>query len=621
MSGIGGLWQRRGTAQVQEALAALMAALAPYGPDGSGQWVQGGVGLGHQRLIITPESRHEQPPIVEAAALVITADVRLDNREALGRACDMTPAEQAQLSDSRLILRAYHKWGRACPAHLVGDFAFAIWDGPARTLFCARDHIGARPFYYSLTPERFVFASDIDGVLAVPGASTRLNEAYVAAYLTDRFFYHSEYIFFEALRKLPPGHSLTVQTDTTRLERYWFPERLPEVRLSCDAEYAEAFLDLYTQAVHARLRTVQAVGVHLSGGLDSSSTAVLAARNLRQQGKSPPAAFCWQPPPAGAPQPGSEHALIQAVCDQEGLTPHYQTLTADDIIAVWQRDPARGPVTSTLLHEQLVQQQAAAQGIRVLLSGWGGDEGIAFNGRGYFAGLLAQGQWRRLYQESQARGGRVWPFIFWNALVPLLPGWAQRLGKTIRHGPPGRSQTSSYLHPDVARRVRPLRPRPVRTTGVRSTQLDLLAFGHLTERIEAWGAHGARHHLVYGYPLLDRRLLEFALGLPPEQFRRGKWSRWLMRTTLEKLLPAEICWHRDKRDPIRLQQLFDALPGAMAMVRHRLEARPTPPARAMYLDLTRLRQDLTRAQAPAPDASGSPLAPAVLTQAVQLLDF
>ena len=112
--------------------------------------------------------------------------MRLDNRRDLLTALGL-PA-WTTLPDSRLILSAWQKWGRDCPRYLIGDFAFAIWDARQRTLFCARDHIGARPSLLRLTPERLVFASDIRGVLAVPEVSDRLDEDYVAAIVAGEGF-------------------------------------------------------------------------------------------------------------------------------------------------------------------------------------------------------------------------------------------------------------------------------------------------------------------------------------------------------------------------------------------------------------------------------------------------
>jgi asparagine synthase (glutamine-hydrolysing) len=135
--------------------------------------------------------------------------------------------------------------------------------------------------------------------------------------------------------------------------------------------------------------------------------------------------------------------------------------------------------------------------------------------------------------------------------------------------------------------------------------------------MESWAAHGAKHNLVYRYPLLDRRLLEFALSLPPEQYRRGTWSRWLMRNALQHILPRDICWNLDKSDGARVGNARPVVREGMARVGHQLAGRAAPPSRAGYVDYRRLVQHLT---AEGLVSSGTPRFRNARA-AVQLLDF
>ena len=125
---------------------------------------------------------------------------------------------------------------------------------------------------------------------------------------------------------------------------------------------------------------------------------------------------------------------------------------------------------------------------------------------------------------------------------------------------------------------------------VRRSQVRLLQFPHLSVRIEGWAASGARRGIEYRYPLLDRRLLEFALGLPAAQFRRGRWGRWLMRHALRTVLPPEVCWHASKTDPGRFASMRDAFFGAVPAIREELAG--AAPSRAGYVDMARLLESL-----------------------------
>ena len=530
-----------------------------------------------------------------AAGVWLAADARLDDRDALCDALGVAATERGTLADAELILRAWLRWGEDCPRHLLGDYAFALWDVRRRTLFCARDHIGARPFYYALPGEGIVFASAVEAVLAAPGVSQALDEGVVASHLARGPIDDSR-TFFAAVRKLPPGHALCAEwtpqgSRRTRIARYWRPEQTPLAVPASDDAYAEQLRHLYAQAVRDRLRGCEAgtVGAHLSGGLDSSSIAVYAARELRRQGQPPPLAFDWLPALEDAPpkpEHAREYALVDAVCAQEGLQVVHGALSAADVVDVLRRDGAL-PGVHIHVNEEIVQRHAAARGVRVLLSGWGGDECVSSNGLGHWQHLLLSGRWRQLAAECRDQEDAAVRFLARIALPLVHPRLLVTLMR-LRDGLPVRRRW--LIDPAFARRAKLPAASAWRAIGVRRTALGLLEAGHLVDRIEGWAASGARRGIEYRYPLLDRRLLEFALGLPPEQFRRGRWGRWLFRHAHTRMLPAEVCWNRIKSDPARSEPLRDAIGEALPAIRQRLAAHP--PTRASYVDMRRLREHL-----------------------------
>ena len=603
-------------------IAPMLAALAGYGAHVD-EWAAGPVAFGCRRR---PSEEGGDPPLCFEPGLAVAADARLDDREALCDVLGVPRAARAGLADGTLILRAWRRWGRECPKHLLGDYAFALWDAEQRILFCARDHIGARPFYYAVAAEGFVFAGAVEGVLAGPGVSGALDEASVAEYLTSIGLLTHTRTFFRAVRKLPPGHTLAVPWDPrqgavslrapVRPERYWRPEDAPRARPAGDDAYAEEFLALYTRAVRDRLRGSGPVGVHLSGGLDSSSIAALAARELRRRGCPPPLAFSWLPPVGDegpAPAHAREYALIDAVCAREGLQVLHRTPGAADVAAVLRRDGAY-PGVHVHVNEEVVQREAEARGVRVLLSGWGGDEGASFNGRGHIEHLLLSGRWVRLVSECRARGMGPRHFLFSYVFALAFPGLALEVQR-LRRGKGLRSRRG-VIDPAFRRRMRPRPEALPRYLDVRRSQLWLLQSAHLAERIEGWAASGARRGIEYRYPLLDRRVVELALGLPPEQFRRGRWSRWLMRHALRAVLPPEVCWNPGKEDPARYEPVREAFLQALPSVREALAARTAPPSRAGYVDMPRLLDSLD-----AERLRASPRGAPLIAPALQFLDW
>ena len=547
------------------------------------------------------------------------ADAHLVDRETLCDALGVPHRERAAITDRTLILNAYRRWGEGCPNHLLGEYAFVVWDAGTRTIFCARDHIGCRPFYYAWTRDRFIFASTIEAVLAAPDVSDEWDEPVLASYLTQVIVTTTTRTLFAAVRKLPPGHSLTVETTPSRgfsmrLERHWRPEGVPRARPAGDDDVAAEFLDLYAKAVKDRLRGGP-VGMHLSGGLDSSSIAVLAAKELRRQGRPSPPAFTWlRPLGDGAPSRthAPEYSRIDAVAAREGLQVyHCQVLCPEDYVSLIRRDCIYPQFFSLL--EERVCSRAAELGTRVLLSGAGGDACVSFNGRGYYEELLLRGRWRQLATECSARGENPVSFIARIVLRTVSPALVRHLAR--RRLPRGRRW---LISPEFARRVRPL-PNHSETfseVGVRRIQLRLLQ-GGIPLFLESHAERGARHSIEYRHPLLDRRLLEFALGLPPTQFRRGRWNRWLMRSALVPILPSEIVWNQNKQDPARCEPQIDSETEALSLIRRELAARIGTLDRSRYVDVPRLLESLDAARFRSPRR----LWPAQIRSALHVLDL
>ena len=193
------------------------------------------------------------------------------------------------------------------------------------------------------------------------------------------------------------------------------------------------------------------------------------------------------------------------------------------------------------------------------------------------------------------RSRRPLAAILVRVALPLVWPGMDRVVRELREGRwPSRNR--SFIDPGFARRVRRLPAPRVVCAGARQMQIRLIRNGHLAERMDGWAASGARRGIEYGYPLLDRRVLEFALGLPPEQYRRGPANRCLMRRALGALLPAPVCRYVDKRDPIRYGAFLRAVDGSLPVVRRILAARSEPPARSAYLDMPRLAASLESAR-------------------------
>ena len=205
MSGIFGVFNRNRAPVNPAELAGMHAIYAQWFDEDRGQWIDGNIGLGHTMQWNTPESSLEKLPAEQGergSRLVITSHTRLDNREELIDKLNMRKPIDT-VADSELILAAYRKWREECPRHLLGDFAFRIWDEGSRRLFCARDHMGIQPLFYRAVNSQFTFANNIEPLVKGCFSSPQLKLETVAKFLRDGENYSATDTFFEEVFQLP----------------------------------------------------------------------------------------------------------------------------------------------------------------------------------------------------------------------------------------------------------------------------------------------------------------------------------------------------------------------------------------------------------------------------------
>lgn len=601
MSGIAGIVARSGQPVNEATLGKMIEAIGHRGPDRSGAWADGVIGLAHCMLETTPESvKERQPARLETPDLTITADARIDNRAELAEALWLTPPDLAESSDSALILRAYAKWGIDCPSHLIGDFAFAIWDGTERRLFAARDGTGVKPLYYHVGAGRFAFASEIKGILALPGTSVRINEDRLAALLIGDFRDQSATAYSDILR-LPPAHRMTYQGGDIRTGRYWSLDADREFRCADRRDYVEGFREIFTEAVRTRIRSAYPVATALSGGLDSSSITVVAAKLREEQGLHPPLACSAVFPTVARLHPAiDERRHVDAV--RRGARVAARDVRADMIRPMTDTayDEDEPWPAHSLYMSHRIFDTLNSEGARVYVTGHGGDDMVSF-GDDHYVELLNRGDWSGFAELARAVSGRVgispqrqfWYFgegaftsfaqarrwrhmlagaravggalsipasriLYRTAVKPFLPGSILSAVGALRGAPSGTADPSyplrSVLSPAFARKLR-IKERwrdqhlPRRSTS-RSTRAALAS--SLTESgmwefvATVLGHASARRGIEQRFPYYDRRVLEYCIALPHDLKIHNGWPRSLLREAFDGLLPPEVQWRIDK---------------------------------------------------------------------------
>lgn len=480
--------------------------------------------------------------------LTLCADARLDNRAELAEKLGIPDDAMPAMPDSRLILEAYRRWGADSPKQLLGDFAFAIYDKTAQRLFCARDHIGIRPFFYYWIDGSIAFCTLRPPLMASCPVTPTPNDSFIVAAFIRCHTELAQTVANEILR-LPPAHSLTLDASGLHLQRYWQPESLPELKLADENEYARALREVFSQAVACRTVTDRRVGSHLSSGVDSGAVTVLAARELRKQGKSP-LPFAWTHAPESSPvKPGDERALIQDICRQENLECRYSDLTAEEALRLYHEAiPVWGD--SQFLPELKHLANYAHEDCRIVLSGWGGDELTSFNGnRVYLADLLRRKGWLSLLKTTlQMRIKRLgglrsmakevfYPFIPEPLYARYFKLPVLRISESLIH-----PALVSIVHTESRKRHR------WHQRDVKAFQRRYLIEGFLLYRTEAWAELGEMHGVNYLYPVFDKRVVEFVLSLPTDQLCRHGWRRYIFRNAMDGVLPPSVRWNRTKAE-------------------------------------------------------------------------
>jgi asparagine synthase (glutamine-hydrolysing) len=598
MSGIIGIYYLDDRPVDREDLERMLDTLAHRGPDGADIWIDGAVGFGHRMLWTTPESLLEKLPFVnQTGNLVISADCRIDNRDELIYVLQFDYCPPEKITDSQLILAAYEKWGEQCPEHLLGDFAFAIWDKQKQILFCARDHMGVKPFYYHYQTGRiFAFGSEIKALLCLQEIPRQLNEVKVGDYLAANLQDKSN-TFYQDIFRLPPASSLTVNAKGIQIQSYWTLDPKRELRLNSDEEYAEALREIFAEAVRCRLRSAFTVGSHLSGGLDSSSITCMARQLLIQEGKNR-SLHTFSNIFDAVPE-SDERSFIEAVIAQGDMIPHY--VHADEMgplsnleeIFRYQDEVISAP-THFLAWE--LNDAAHKTGARVVLDGFDGDNTIS-HGDGYFAELANKGEWATFAVEAEAlrelvgaspmsilryygltcleQLARRWKWVAFvretnqilqyfnisrrqiflrHGLKPLLPQFVLKVWHFLRGHNQPESNANAIINPSFAKRiglekrVQAFENRSSQPLTERESHCRDLTSGILTQALEISDHYAAAFGLEVRHPFMDKRLLEFCLSLPAEQKLHKGWSRLVMRRAMKNVLPEEVQWRRGKSD-------------------------------------------------------------------------
>jgi asparagine synthase (glutamine-hydrolysing) len=560
MCGIVGVVARQRGGDVAPAVVRdMLASIAHRGPDGTGTHFAGPAALGHQRLAIIDLETGHQPMSNEDGSLWITFNGEIYNYVELRQ--ELSRHHQFRTrSDTEVILHLYEELGERCLDRLNGMFSFAIWDIRQQRLFAARDRLGVKPFYWALTPDALLFASEPKAILATGLVSAEVDHSALEEYLTFQFCL-GESTLFRGIRKLEPGHFLSFRPERDRepaITPYW------ALRFELDFDHTEEYFrrslsELVNDAVRIQLRSDVPIGAHCSGGMDSSAIVMLAARQTSGAFQTFTGAFR-----EGPQYDESRYAL--AVAEAASATPHVVYPTATEFVDTmpWlmymMDEPAAGPG----LFPQYCVSKLARDHVKVVLGGQGGDELFGGYAR-YVVAYLEQALKGAIYgAANDARYVVTWDSIADS--LPMLRQYAPMLQRFWSDGLFGdmdrryfrlvtRLQQADGLYsPDACppksnermfeRFVRIFNDPSAKSYIDRMTNFDVKTL--LPALLQVEDRTSMSVSLESRVPLLDHRIAELVTQIPPAMRFGGGDSKRIFRESLTGVLPEVILTRRDK---------------------------------------------------------------------------
>jgi asparagine synthase (glutamine-hydrolysing) len=553
MCGICGAFDFKGHPIDGSLIQRMSAAIRHRGPDGSGSYVCGEIGLGHRRLSIIDLEGGAQPISNEDRTLQVVFNGEIYNFIELREELMGFGHRFETRSDTEVIVHAYEQWGPECVARFNGIFSFALWDTTKRQLLLARDHLGVKPLYYVVAGGRLLFASEIKSLLQDQECPRDVDVEALGALFTLRYV-PSPDTLFKGIKKLPPAHILLVGSQGLELKRYW--KATPKQQQNPDEnELIERYQSLVEDAVRLQMRSDVPVGLFLSSGVDSSALLALMSRIAVKPVRTFTIGF-------EDGEQSNETVDARAVAGRFGAEHHEMIVRAKDYEDYYERylwdieEPVGNETAAAFYFVSMI----ASGNVKVALTGQGADEPWAgyhryigvklseFYSRlpGFFTEQLVKPLIDRFAKNERARRAafslnepdvltrfvKIYSFYDSEMKARLFQEWVKE--STCTDGKQAR-QALSRLHSDVSD-LDPLTQMLYIDTRA-SLPDDLLMVGDKTSMANSIEAR---------VPFLDYRLIEFVESLPPHFRLRGLRGKYLHKKAAEKWLPKHIVYRKKK---------------------------------------------------------------------------
>jgi asparagine synthase (glutamine-hydrolysing) len=547
-----------GSAVTQSEVERIANLLKPYGPDRQKILRHANAAFVMCLQQFTPEDLFEQQPLQMANRFIMLFDGRIDNRSELSTSLGIASPELQSMSDSMIAFRLFDRWGERAFERIVGDFAIIVLDLQEGCLLCARDHMGMRALHYHRSTDRFAVATNPEVLFGLSWVPRILNKDKVGDALVDRGL-NGETTYYQEIFRVLPGCIIRVRGGNLSKHCFWDPHNSADIRFKNDHEYVEAFQECFSAAVKARLRSRRAPCALITGGLDSSSIAVIAADILAEEGSRlntytavPEAGFVREELRG---RYFDETPYVRQIAEANpNLTPHFISPSQGPMLEqIADQVRLGGSPAGSMLNGLWIMdilRAARSAGHDVMLGGELGNFTMSYDGYGLFTELFRTGRWLRLFREITACGHRWKYTLRHRTIAPFIPAPLFRRYKEWRRGGKPPWYYSSLIRPEfaarsgvvdrAAREYLALDGQPPRNG--RLGRIN--AFHSYCEACDWFAKMRVGFGIDIRTPAFDRRLVEFCIGIPEDQYVRNGCNRWLIRRAMKRRLPDVVLYNK-----------------------------------------------------------------------------
>ena len=520
----------------------MLGSIAHRGPDARGKWFDEGVMLGHNRLSIIDLSAEGNQPM-EYFDCVISYNGEIYNYIEVRNELIKKGYRFKTQSDTEVILAAYREYGTDCVNQFMGMWSFALWDKKKKILFCSRDRFGIKPFYYILDGNRFYFGSEYKALKKSPLFSSELNLNQVSRGLQMGWVCYHDETYYAKLKSLPAAHNLIYDRGEVRVTKYWDIEASRKFGGSFkDAQ--QQFSEMFEDSIRMHMRSDVEIGGCLSGGLDSSAITSAVAKYFPETSFKTFTIF-YEGKNEVDERPWVNHVLQQ----YPSLTPFYRSPSTDEITSSFDRAlyHADVPITgSSPISQYFVMQLAASQKIKVLVDGQGSDEYLAGYMHSFYRYIGGYFRHARISQGLSAliahRKQQQFPFsksldvLMKSMLAGIRPEQSLYNLEYKNYFPfLGKDNNINFTLPEF------------NSTRLNDFLYQLTFTTSLPSLLQFEDRNSMAFSIESRVPFLDHRLVEFAFSLPDEcKIHEGE-TKYILRKSLNGLLPDAIAKRRDKK--------------------------------------------------------------------------